>query len=146
MSNPSKSKGTLAETALVKYLHALGVDDAKRQPLSGNKDIGDVLSHNGSVVWEVKNYSGPASVGQPSQGQLYKWIEQTEVERDNAGVPMGALVVKRKGTTDVGEWFAYMDHWTLSELLESGVAGGLIEPAYFCTTVRVLVQLLGRYE
>jgi hypothetical protein len=145
MANPSKSKGTLAESALVKYLHSLGVEDAKRQPLSGNKDIGDVLSHNGSVVWEVKNYSGPASVGQPPQGQLAQWVYQTDVEAANAGAAYGVLVVKRKGTTDVGMWFAYWDFASLAA--HWGTADGtvnLVIPDVFCTTVRSMVEVLRR--
>lgn len=115
MSNPSKAKGTAAETALLRYAHQNGFPHADRQPLRGNRDQGDLALCPGVVV-EVKNHSGMPALGQPSAAVLAQWMNQTEVERTNARAAIGLLVVKRKGTTDPGRWFAYLPIGTLSDL------------------------------
>ena len=140
MTNLPKAKGTLAETALVQWLRAQQHCGAKRQPLSGHKDIGDVVSHSGRVIWEVKNYSGNAATGQPGEKQLATWLAQADVERVNARARFGVLVVKRKGTTDVGKWWAYMG------ANDVGVAMGIDNPpdvpGWICMSVASMFALL----
>ena len=116
MSNPSKAKGTAAETALLRYAHQHGFPHADRQPLRGNRDQGDLALCPGVVV-EVKNHSGMPALGQPSAAVLAQWMNQTEVERTNARAAIGLLVVKRKGTTDPGRWFAYLPLTALTGLV-----------------------------
>lgn len=82
MANPSKKKGTRAETAVVRFLEERGWS-AKRQPLSGNKDKGDILAtspRGESFVIEVKSGKQCAS---PSRKQLLEWMEQAKVEARN---------------------------------------------------------------
>lgn len=116
MSNPSKQKGTSAETLVVRWARNNGYPHADRQPLRGNRDAGDVTLCPGVIV-EVKNRRLPTGV--PTAGDLTEWMRQTELEREAARADVGVLVVKRNGTTDVGRWFAYVTAHELAEALNS---------------------------
>lgn len=96
MSTKSKAKGTTAEREVVRYLQNWW-PAAERRALSGNKDKGDVAGIPGVVV-EVKA---------AKTLQLAAWKRETLVERQNAGVPYCALVVKRPYKA-VSEWDAYL--------------------------------------
>ena len=105
MANPSKSKGTSAETACVRWFRLNGFTGADRQPLRGNRDAGDLDLAPGLVA-EIKAYRLP--LGTPTAGQLAAWLDQADMEKVNAGARHCPLIVKRPGTTDVGRWFAYL--------------------------------------
>jgi hypothetical protein len=141
MANPSKQKGTAAETALVRYLRLHGFGGADRQPLRGNRDAGDILLCPGIVI-EVKAHKS-AGTGQPAPAQLTDWMGQAEAERLNAGAAHAPLVVKRSGTTDPGHWFAWLPAWSVAALME-GVAGLPNPTAPVGMTVAVLIGLLRR--
>lgn len=94
MSNPSKAKGTAAETKVVKYLNTHGVF-AERKALAGEKDKGDlraVLPDGTEVTIEVKAGMQTAS---PSRSLMDLWLCQTIKEGWNSGTPAYALVVVR---------------------------------------------------
>lgn len=103
MSNPSKAKGTAAESAIVKYLRANGFGGADRQPLRGGRDQGDINVCPGIII-EAKTSARTKATGLPADKVLRMWLDQTELERTNAGAAVGLLVVKRHGTTDAGRW------------------------------------------
>jgi hypothetical protein len=105
MTNPSKAKGTAAETAVVRYARAHGFPLADRLTLSGRYDRGDVLLAPGAVL-EVK--AGKAATG-ASYGQVLAWLDETERERVNAHADVAALVVQRGGygTGRVEAWHFY---------------------------------------
>lgn len=117
MSNPSKQIGTKAETAVTRYAQANGYPWADRQPPRGRRDQGDLTLTPGIII-EVKAHK-TAATGQPGRALLTSWMGQTEVERVNAGADVGLLIVKRAGTTDVGQWWAYL---TLAGFV--GLVGG----------------------
>lgn len=106
MVNPSKQRGTAAETACVRWLRENGFPWADRQPLRGNRDAGDLTIAPGLIA-EVKSHKS-AATGQPGHKQLETWLEQTDIETLNAGAEHGVLIVKRAGTTNVGMWWAHM--------------------------------------
>lgn len=112
----AKAKGTAAETAVVQYLRTRWWPGAERRALAGAKDLGDVTGTPG-VVWEVK-----------AGGRLAipEWLRETVVERDNAGVPLGLLVVKPKGVgvTKVHEWWAIQPLEQATWLLNEAGYGG----------------------
>lgn len=141
MSNPSKKKGTAAETAVVHHARGHGFPWADRQPLRGNRDAGDITLAPG-VIAEVKNHALPT--GHPTPGQLDEWMRQTILEQNIAGADVGILIVKRRGTRDVGRWHAYVTAWTLAEI----VHGDSINPvsdhaaAPVCLAVDPLLELL----
>lgn len=109
MSNPSKRKGTAAETALLAWLLGRGAR-ARRNPPAGIKDVGDLgveipyFLPDGSrasaeLVVEVKNCRDVATA-------INLGLAELDVEMANAGAAHGVLVVKRRGKSDPGEWLA----------------------------------------
>ena len=103
----SKQKGTAAETAVVKYLKANGFPKAERRALTGALDKGDISGID-DVVFEVKDHK---------KMELSGWVKELEVEVDNANAVTGAVVHKRRGTTDVGEWYATMPFYMFLSLI-----------------------------
>ena len=105
MSNPSKQKGTAAETALLRWLQTNGHPDAVRNPPAGVKDIGDLrclsplVLGGGPVTIEVKHYGNVATA-------INSGLAELDAEMANAGTTHGVLVVRRNGKTDPGEWLA----------------------------------------
>lgn len=117
MTNRPKQRGTAAETAVLRYVRANGFPWAERLALSGASDCGDISLLPGRlVVLEAKNHAS-AATGQPGEAQLADWMRQTRTERVNAGADYGVLVVKRKGTTDPGRWWAYVTAGQFAMLL-----------------------------
>lgn len=146
MTNRPKQRGTAAETAVLRHVRENGYPWAHRLALTGNADQGDISLLPGNlVILEVKNHA-TGSTGQPGAAQLADWMRQTEAERDNAGADHAALVVKRKGTTDPGRWFAYVTTGTFAALL--GVPDGathLPDPdAPLCMSLASLLPVLRR--
>lgn len=100
MANQSKRKGTDAEVRLLAWLKENGYP-AVRNPPMGSKDVGDltVFIHKAEVAVEVKSYKDVATA-------LRDGLAELEAEKANAGTSHGVLVVKRRGVTDPGEWYA----------------------------------------
>lgn len=115
MVNRPKQIGTAGETAIVRYAQASGHTLARREVLHGNTDQGDIRLTN-HIILEVK--SGHTAE-QASDAQLATWWAETIRERDNAHVPVGVLITKRKGASGArcGAWNAHMDADTLLTLL-----------------------------
>jgi hypothetical protein len=103
----SRAKGTAAESAVVRYLNDNGFPYADRAPLRGNADKGDITGIPGFVC-EVKNCA---------RMELAGWVDELDVEMRNAGVTLGAVVHKRRGKGDPGQWFATMPLEVLARLL-----------------------------
>ena len=116
MSNPSKRRGTDAEVKLLAWLHQNGHKDAVRNPPAGTKDVGDLTcdyadgyvrchrcypwdNQHPPVVIEVKNHANIATA-------LRDGVAELEVEKANAGAEHAVLVVKRRGVSDPGRWYA----------------------------------------
>lgn len=115
-----KQAGTSAESAVVKYLHDHGHPEARRLVLAGSADQGDVWVTHG-VIAEVKHRrttTSNAGVGQPGKAELAKWMAEAETERINARADIAVLIVKRSGTTNVGDWWAYLPLWAVGDLLD----------------------------
>ena len=111
----SRSIGTPAETAVVNYLRRHGFEHAERRALTGALDKGDIAGCIG-ICWEVKAGNAAANA---SDGQVDKWLEETETERKNANADIGILVMKRKGVsgTRAGEWWAVLDGGVFADLV-----------------------------
>jgi hypothetical protein len=91
----NKQKGTAAETAVVRWLREHGHPYAERRALGGANDKGDITGC-GPIVIEVKNHAKWAPA---------EWLSEAIVEARNAGVDIGVVVAKKRGTTDPGEWY-----------------------------------------
>lgn len=139
MANPSKQKGTAAETAAVRWFRAHGFPHTDRQPLRGNRDSGDLTLTVGLVV-EVKAHA-LAGKGQAPPALLATWMRQCEAERAAAGADYCPLVVKRSGTTDVARWWAYLPALDVASLLGAQLdVSSPLDP--MCTSVETLARLL----
>jgi hypothetical protein len=109
MANPSKAKGTAAETALLRWIGERPGLVAYRNPPSGNKDVGDLTvgrvgfgqfgEFNPRIVVEVKNMADLARA-------INEGLAELDAEKNNAGTGHGVLVCKRRGKGDPGEWLA----------------------------------------
>lgn len=97
MSNPKKAKGTAAETAVVNYLKETW-DTVERRALAGSADKGDI-SGIANVCIEVKDHKKMVLSG---------WVKELEEEMKNAQALTGAVIHKKRGTLNVGEWYATM--------------------------------------
>lgn len=101
--NASKAKGTAAETALVRWLVENGHPNARRNPPAGARDIGDiggVTTKDGhTITVEAKSWKDVAAA-------MREGIAELDAEKRNAGTDHGVLVLKRRGVTDPGQWYA----------------------------------------
>ena len=140
MSNPSKAKGTAAETACVRWFRANGFPHADRQPLRGGKDAGD-LALTAGIVAEIKAVS-KGGTGQPPAQLLGSWMAQAEAERVNADADYCPLIVKRAGTTDVGRWWCYMTVRDMGLLLAEVDLHPAVSPDPVCMSVHTATRLL----
>lgn len=98
MSTPSKRKGSAFELEIVKAFIAAGWQWAERR-LAGNQyDTGDITGIPGVVI-ECKNQKTL---------KLAEWVDELVVEMRNARTHIGAVVHKRKGTTDPLDYYVTM--------------------------------------
>lgn len=96
--NKSGQKGTSGETARVNYLKARGWRFATRIPKKGNRDCGDlILDQAVPVMIESKE----TRAFTPST-----FVAEMNVQIENACAEFGFVIVKKKGTTDVGQYYA----------------------------------------
>lgn len=100
MSNPSKQKGTAAETALTRWLQVNGYPDAHRQPLSGSKDKGDIWLRP-FLIAEVKSHKTWTDL------DIDRWLDEAETERINASADECWLIVKRPGKASPANWWLF---------------------------------------
>jgi len=114
MANPSKNKGTSAESALVAYLREHGYPATERRALRGAKDGGDI-AWLPWIALEVKNYRTP---------HHQAWLREVEQERANLGALIGVVAHKPHGVglASQGDWHAVMTFDTLLALVAR--AGG----------------------
>lgn len=104
----AKQKGTAAETAVVRYLRDNGFIHAERRALHGTLDKGDITGC-GPIVFEVKDHKTIT---------LSAWLKELHDEIVNANANTGAVVAKRRGTTNPGDWYAVMPVSGLVKLLK----------------------------
>lgn len=98
MTTPSKRKGSAWELAIAKYLVEQGWVGAERRVAGATLDKGDIYGIIGCVI-EAKN---------EKKITLSDYLKELEIEMKNAKADMGVVMVKKKGTTDVGQGYAVM--------------------------------------
>lgn len=111
MSNPSKKKGTAAESKIVKYLRDNGLD-AERLALHGAKDEGDIrvwIKDCTDIRIEVK--AGKQTIN-PSRTDMLIWEKQTTNEAYNSGCACFLIVARyRKCIRDYDVWSFNSEKW-----------------------------------
>lgn len=105
MSNPSKAKGTRAETKVARYLSEHGLP-TERRALAGSADQGDLrmfLRNGTEVTVEVK---AGKQTGNYNRSKLTEWKRQTIEEARNSGCAQSMLVIVRyqRGFADAEVW------------------------------------------
>ena len=121
MTNKSGNIGTATATGIIKYLKANGWPHAELRNLAGALDKGDIVGTPG-ICWESK---GGKAAEKASDGQVEKWLAETEAERVNSGADIGVLVMKRAGIgmPRAGEFWAVMPMGTLLYITGDGGKG-----------------------
>lgn len=110
MSNPSKAKGTRAETKVSRYLTERGIR-TERKALAGSADEGDLrmmLPDGTEVALEVK--AGKQTYNY-SRSQLAEWQRQTSVESSNAGCPAMLVIVRYRRRFEDSEVWMPCKEW-----------------------------------
>lgn len=114
MSNRMRSLGTKNETAIKEWLRNNGWPYADRKVLAGAADEGDLrLSERIPFVIEAKTAKSTTD-----RASLGTFVKELEAEVKNAEAECGAVIFKRKGTTDIGNYYAIMPVYMLNELLK----------------------------
>lgn len=108
MSTPSKRKGDDHERRIAAYLVEQGWKHAERRKAGATLDKGDLYGILGCVL-EAKN---------EKRIDLSGYMKELEVEMANAKADTGVVVVKKKGTTDVSQYYAVMPMHVWVELLK----------------------------
>lgn len=102
MSNPSKKKGTAAETKVVKYLTAHGLF-AERRALSGSKDNGDIKL----VDADGEEYTLEVKAGKQTENynraQFEEWFRQAIEEGANSGCKAALVIVRYRRSIEDAE-------------------------------------------
>lgn len=125
MANPSKRKGTAAESAVAAYFIRRGWPFAERRALTGSQDKGDlagIYGVAGAAVLEVKNCKTPA---------IPAWLREAAVEQQNAGASVSAVISKPRGVgyDRVADWHAHLTVRQLCDLLAAaGYRGSHPQP------------------
>lgn len=105
----AKQKGTAFETAVTSYLQENDID-ARRLPLTGSKDQGDIrVCGQVSFTLEAKNHRAM---------DLSTWMNQVVIENTQAGTDFGIVVHKRPRRGDVADSYVTMSLDTFTSLLK----------------------------
>jgi hypothetical protein len=108
----AKAAGARFERCVADYLATHVSEFIDRRVKAGAKDKGDIVgvrSHGQRVVLEAKDYGGRYEVG--------TWLTEADVERGNDDALVGAVVAKRRGTSDPGDQVVFMTLRDLCALL-----------------------------
>lgn len=108
--SPSKTKGDRCERAVLAYL-APHCPTLRRGKAGAEKDLGDLMNFRDRAgdEWCIQ----VADRDWRTFGEVEAKAAETSVQAARAGAPNWVMIVKRRGTSDVGRWFAYLPMWAL---------------------------------
>jgi hypothetical protein len=107
LTSPQKRKGSAAELAVAKWLRKLGWIHAERSRAGWTDDRGDIDGMPGVCI-EVK---AEKKIDIPG------YLRELEVEIENAKAWTGTVIIKRRGSTNVEDWYAVMPAKIWGELM-----------------------------
>jgi hypothetical protein len=107
VTSPQKRKGSAAELAVAKWLRKLGWIHAERSRAGWQDDRGDIDGMPGVCI-EVK---AEKKIDIPG------YLRELEVEMENAKAWTGTVIIKRRGSTNVDDWYAVMPAKVWGELM-----------------------------
>jgi Holliday junction resolvase len=97
MANRAKAKGDAAERAVAATLNAAGIP-SRRMPAGAASDRGDLwVGERGVYVIDVKDRA--------DWGHLGQWGERLASQITHQAAVTGALILKRRGSTDPLTWW-----------------------------------------
>lgn len=130
----SKAKGTMAETAVARYLLEHGWPFCERRALRGTHDMGDITGTPG-ICWEVK-YAGGSI-------KMSEWMGEMELETLHAQAAIGVLVIKPPGVgiRRVDQWLGVMNPKQHDELCMASALDIMFDVPLSYNSARVLKQL-----
>jgi hypothetical protein len=133
--------GKQTEQMVARYLRSRGLAGVERAVRTGFRtrdrtvaDAGDLTGWPGVCV-QVKSLR-PANAAERA---VRRWLVELEVQRAQSGASVGLLVVRRWGTTDVGEWWCFLHLATVLGMAAEATAG--IEPLSWLDAVPVRMEL-----
>ena len=106
MANRAKARGTEHESRVVIWLRRNGWPFARRVTMKGARDEGDICLGDGvPVTIEAKAEKIIT---------LAAYVKELEAEIVNGNAETGVVIIKRRGTTDVGQYYVLttVNHWT----------------------------------
>lgn len=108
MSAKDTNVGKDTERQVARYLRENGWPGAERRVRTGFRVFGREVADEGDIVgtpfcWQVKSLRPAAR----AELAVPKWLAETEAQRIVSCAPLGFLVVRRWGTTDVGRWWSF---------------------------------------
>lgn len=113
----SRRKGADAERDVVAWLRANGFRYAERR--AGGTPGPDITGCPG-IAWEIKA---------ATRLELAAWVDQAEAQRAATGADVGPVVIKRRGTTNPGRFYAVLPLADLAHLLvEAGYGAPTRKP------------------
>jgi hypothetical protein len=107
VTSPQKRKGSAAELAVAKWLRKLGWVHAERSRAGWTDDRGDIDGMPGVCI-EVKA---------EKKFDLPGYLRELEVEMENAKAWTGTVIIKRRGSMNVDDWYAVMPAKVWGELM-----------------------------
>jgi hypothetical protein len=107
VTSSQKRKGSAAELAVAKWLRKLGWIHAERSRAGWTDDRGDIDGMPGVCI-EVK---AEKKIDIPG------YLRELEVEIENAKAWTGTVIIKRRGSTNVDDWYAVMPAKIWGELM-----------------------------
>lgn len=114
MANKPKQMGTEHESKIKAWLREHGWPYADRRTQNGAADLGDlVLSERIPFIIEAKTAKKTTE-----RATLGTFVSELKAEVGNSKSDAGAVVFKKVGTTDVGEYYAIMPVNYLNHLLK----------------------------
>ena len=95
----ARAAGARFERTVADYLARHVSEFIDRRVKTGANDKGDIVNvrtaHGKRVVIEAKDYGGRYLLG--------PWLREVDIERGNDDAVVGAVVIKRRATTDPGD-------------------------------------------
>ena len=117
MTGSNRRRGLVTEQAICRWFRGNGFPHAERVVRTGYRtperalpDAGDIALSPGVLV-AAKSLRPVNRAERAVPG----WLAETEAQRQSAGADVALLVVRRDGTADVGEWWAFVDAFEFAQ-------------------------------
>lgn len=118
----SNNRGKATDQAIARWARSNGFPGAERIVRTGYR-VADRESPDGGDQWWAPGLLVQSKSLRPAnrmERAVPGWLAETEAQRLAAGAEVALLVVRRDGTADVGEWWAFFEAYRLECLWAGG--------------------------